>query len=169
MVIAVSEGIVDESGDYYSNMECLAGHDEFGHAQLSGSAKVVENILKKEFGRKTRSIELNVTQRCASHFASLTDLNDSVDIGKAGAEAALSGASGVVMGYSRNDDNTFSIVQNKVSDVANLEKKVPDNFIAENGCDVTQEFIDYCLPLIIGEPEIVTENGIPKHISLKLK
>lgn len=167
MVIAVSEGIKDENGEYFSNMECLAGHDEFGHAQLSGSAKVVEEILKKEFGRKTRSVELNVTQRCASHFASLTDLNDSVSIGKAGAEAALSGQSGVVMGYKRNDDNTFSIIQNKVCDVANLEKKVPDNFIAENGHDVTNEFIDYCLPLIMGEPEIVTENGIPKHISLK--
>ena len=46
VIVAVSEGIVDESGEYYSNMECLAGHDEFGHAQLSGSAKVVENILK---------------------------------------------------------------------------------------------------------------------------
>ncbi|MBQ7986508.1 MAG: 6-phosphofructokinase [Clostridia bacterium] len=168
MVIAVSEGIVDENGEYYSNMECLAGHDEFGHAQLSGSAKVVENILKKEFGRKTRSVELNVTQRCSSHFASLTDLNDSVSIGKAGANAALDGESGIVMGYSRNDDNTFSIIKNKVSYVANREKKVPDNFSAENGCDVTGEFIDYCLPLIIGEPEIVTENGIPKHISLKL-
>ncbi len=167
MVIAVSEGIKDETGNYYSNMECLAGHDEFGHAQLSGSAKVVEDILKKEFGRKTRSIELNVTQRCATHFASLTDLNDSVRIGKAGADAALSGESSIVMGYQRNEDNTFSIIKNKVCDVANLEKKVPDNFIAENGYDVTQEFIDYCLPLIIGEPEIVTENGIPKHIALK--
>lgn len=167
MVIAVSEGIKDETGNYYSNMECLAGHDEFGHAQLSGSAKVVEDILKKEFGRKTRSIELNVTQRCASHFASLCDLNDSVSIGKAGANAALEDKTGIVMGYKRNADNSFAIVENKVSDVANLEKKVPDNFICENGYDVTDEFIEYCLPLIIGEPEIVTENGIPKHISLK--
>ena len=167
MVIAVSEGIKDETGNYFSNMECLAGHDEFGHAQLSGSAKVVEDILKKEFGRKTRSVELNVTQRCASHFASLTDLNDSVAIGKAGADAALSGESGIVMGYKRNADDTFSIIRNKVSDVANLEKKVPDNYIAENGHDITDEFIGYCLPLIIGEPEIVTENGIPKHIALK--
>ena len=99
--------------------------------------------------------------------ASLTDLNDSVNIGKHGAMAALDNKSGIVMGFARNDDNTFSIVENKVCDVANLEKKVPDNFIAENGCDVTKEFIDYCLPLIMGEPEVVTENGIPKHISLK--
>ena len=167
MVIAVSEGIKDENGNYYSNLECMSSHDEFGHAQLSGSAKVVENILKKEFGRKTRSIELNVLQRCSSHYSSLTDLDDSVKIGFAGANAAMEEKSGIVMGFLRNDDNTFSIVENKVCDVANLEKKVPDNFIAENGHDVTQDFIDYCLPLIIGEPKIVTENGIPKHISLK--
>ena len=166
MVIAVSEGIKDENGVYYSNLECLASHDEFGHAQLSGSAKVVENILKKEIGVKTRSVELNVLQRCSSHFASLTDLDDSVEIGKAGANAALSDKTGIVMGYKRNDDSTFSIVENKVCDVANLEKKVSDNFITENGYDITDEFIDYCLPLIMGDPEIVTENGIPKHIAL---
>lgn len=166
MVIAVSEGIKDENGVYFSNLDCLASHDEFGHAQLSGSAKVVENILKKEIGVKTRSVELNVLQRCSSHFASLADLNDSVEIGKAGANAALSGKSGIVMGYERNSDNTFSIIEDNVSDVANLEKKVPDNFISENGYEITDEFIDYCLPLIMGEPEIVTENGIPKHIAL---
>ena len=166
MVIAVSEGIKDENGVYFSNLDCLAGHDEFGHVQLSGSAKVVENILKKEIGVKTRSVELNVLQRCSSHFASLTDLDDSIEIGKAGANAALSDKTGIVMGYKRNDDNTFSIIENKVCDVANLEKKVPDNFITENGHDITDEFIDYCLPLIMGEPEIVTENGIPKHIAL---
>ena len=89
-----------------------------------------------------------------------------MEIGKAGANAALSEKTGIVMGYKRNDDNTFSIIENKVCDVANLEKKVPDNFITENGHDITDEFIDYCLPLIMGEPEIVTENGIPKHIAL---
>lgn len=166
MVIVVSEGIRDENGVYYSNLECLSSHDEFGHAQLCGSAKVVENVLKSEFGVKTRSVELNVLQRCSSHFASLSDLDDSVKIGFAGANAALDGKTGIVMGFLRNKDNTFSITENNVENVANLEKKVPDSFISENGYDVSPEFIDYCLPLIIGEPEIVSENGIPKHISL---
>jgi len=116
-----------------------------------------------------RSVELNVLQRCGGHFTSLTDLNESEEIGKKAAESASFGKRGIVMGFLRTGDYKCDIIENKVSDVANLEKKVPDNFIAENGCDVTQEFIDYCLPLIIGEPEIVTENGIPKHISLKLK
>ena len=171
MVIAVSEGIKTPDGNYFSNMECLAGHDEFGHAQLSGSAKVVENILKEHFGRKTRSIELNVLQRCGSHFASLADLNESVKIGKAGAIAASEGKSGIVMGFERTNTKYYStrIIENQVCDVANLEKTVPDEFISSCGKDVTDEFIKYCKPLIMGEPIITTKDGIPKHIALKIK
>jgi len=171
MVIAVSEGIKTPDGEYFSNMECLAGHDEFGHAQLSGSAKVVENILKEHFGRKTRSIELNVLQRCSSHYSSLTDLDESIRIGKKGAIAAFDGKTGIVMGFKRRDTQDYhvDIIENKVKDVANLEKTVPDNYISACGKDVTQEFIDYCKPLIMGEPIVATKNGIPKHISIKLK
>lgn len=166
MVIAVSEGIRSESGDYFSNLQCDASHDEFGHAQLSGSAKVVENILKNEFGIKTRSIELNVLQRCSSHFSSLTDLDESVRIGKAGALAAVKGKSGIVMGFERISDYKVKIIENNVSDVANLEKTVPDCFITPEANDITDDFITYCRPLILGEPQIVTKDGIPKHIAL---
>ena len=166
MVIAVSEGIKDENGEYFSNMDCLAGHDEFGHAQLSGSAKVVENILKNEFKIKTRSIELNVLQRCGSHFASLTDLDESIKIGKAGALAASKGKTGIVMGFERTKEYGIKIIENNVSDVANLEKTVPDKYISKDANDVTSDFITYCRPLILGEPRIDTRNGIPKHIAL---
>ncbi len=166
MVIAVSEGIKDENGEYFSNMDCLAGHDEFGHAQLSGSAKVVENILKNEFKIKTRSVELNVLQRCGSHFASLTDLDESIKIGKFGALAASKGKTGIVMGFERTKEYSIKIIENKVSDVANLEKTVPDKYISKDANDVTPDFITYCRPLILGEPRIDTKNGIPKHIAL---
>lgn len=166
MVIAVSEGIKNEKGEYYSNLDCLEGHDEFGHAQLSGSAKVVEAILKKEFGIKTRSVELNVLQRCSSHFASLTDLDESIRIGKAGAIAASKGKTGIVMGFERTKEYSVKIIENNVSSVANLEKTVPDSYISEDANGVTADFITYCRPLIMGEPRVETRYGIPKHISL---
>lgn len=169
MVIAISEGIRHENGKYFSDSDCVSSHDEFGHAQLSGSAKVVESVLKDKFSVKTRSVELNVLQRCASHFSSLCDLDESVRIGKAGALAAADGKTGIVMGFLRTGEYSVDIVENKVANVANLEQKVPDKFIAESGHDVTKEFITYCRPLIMGEPEIITENGIPKHISIKRK
>lgn len=165
MVIAVSEGIKNENGEYFSNMACDTCHDEFGHAQLSGSAKVVENILKKEFGIKTRSVELNVLQRCSSHFSSLTDLDEAMKIGTAGALAASKGKTGIVMGFKRIAEYGVKIVENNVADVANMEKVVPDEFISTLCNNVTEDFIKYCRPLIMGEPEIKTENGIPKHIA----
>ncbi len=166
MVIAVSEGIKNENGEYYSNLDCHIGHDEFGHAQLSGSAKVVENILKAEFGVKTRSVELNVLQRCSSHFASLADLDESARIGKAGAIAASKGKTGIVMGFERTREYGVRIIENNVADVANLEKTVPDKYISASGNDITSEFLTYCRPLIMGEPIITTKYGIPQHISL---
>ncbi|HAL63522.1 MAG: 6-phosphofructokinase [Firmicutes bacterium] len=166
IVIAVSEGIKNENGEYYSNLDCNSGHDKFGHAQLCGSAKVIENIIKENFGIKTRSVELNVLQRCSSHFASLTDLNEAEMIGAFGAKSLLSGKTGITVGFERIKDYEIKPVINDVIKVANLEKTVPDSFIAKSGNDITEKALNYLRPLILGEPEIEIENGIPKHIAL---
>lgn len=165
IIIAVSEGLKDENNNYYS-AQTTAAHDIFGHAQLAGCARVLEELLKKEFGYKMRSVELNVLQRCCGHFTSLTDLNESEEIGKQAARRASLGESGIVMGFKRiKDDYECEIIENKVCEVANKEKLVPDEFINENSNDVTDKFIKYCKPLIEGEPQIIFENGLPKHIT----
>lgn len=166
IVIAVSEGIKNENGIYYSNLDCNSGHDKFGHAQLCGCAKIVENIIKENFGIKTRSVELNVLQRCSSHFASLTDLNEAEMIGSFGVKALLSGKTGVMAGFERIKEYEIGLKLNSVEDVANIEKTVPDSFISESGNDITETALEYLRPLIMGEPKIPTENGIPKHIAL---
>ncbi len=165
IIIAVSEGIKDENGEYFCNQECNSGHDIFGHAQLAGCGKVLEDFLGEEFGYKMRSVELNVLQRCAGHFTSLTDLNESEEIGRCAALSAAKGNTGLVMGFKRTGDYKCEIIENKVCDVANKERKVPDEYITADANDVTEEFIKYCKPLIMGESKIVTEDGIPKHIT----
>ena len=165
IIVAVSEGIRDENGKYYCESEA-SSHDIFGHAQLAGSAGVIAKFYKEQFNYKTRGIELNVPQRCGSHFASLTDLTESVSIGKAGANAAFSGKSGIMMGFMRKSDYSVEIVENNVSDIANIERRVTDDYIATSANDVTQKYIDYALPLIQGECTLITENGLPKHICL---
>ncbi len=164
IIIAVSEGLKDENGNYYS-AQTTSAHDIFGHAQLAGCAKVLEDFLKEEFGYKMRSVELNVLQRCGGHFTSLCDLNESEAIGKKAAECASDGKTGIVMGFNRVADYECEIIENKVSEVANKEKTVPDEFISENSNNVTDAFIKYCKPLILGNPELITEDGIPKHIT----
>lgn len=163
IIIAVSEGIRDENGEYYCNQEASA-HDIFGHAQLAGCAKVLEEFLSAEFGYKMRSVELSVLQRCGGHFTSLTDLNESEEIGRHAAQAADRGDTGYVMGFERIGDYLCRVIKNKVCDVANKERKVPDEYISESANDVTEAFIDYCSPLIAGTPQVIIENGIPKHI-----
>ena len=82
VVVAVSEGLKLSDGEYAAE-EFQSGHDDaFGHKYLSGIGKCLENIVRKEIGCKVRSIELNVMQRCASHMASKTDVDESVKIGE---------------------------------------------------------------------------------------
>ena len=50
--------------------------------------------------------------------------------------------------------------------MANKEKKVPLSWITEDGHDVTEEMMAYLRPLILGEPAMQYENGIPVHIEL---
>lgn len=164
IIIAVSEGIKDENGEYYCNEECNSSHDIFGHAQLAGCGKVLEKFLGDTFGYKMRSIEMSVLQRCGGHFTSRTDLDESVRIGKRAAHSAADGKTGVVMGFLRTGDYSCDIIENRVSDVANKEKKVPDEFINADSNDVTEAFIKYCKPLIEGENTTIMENGVPKHI-----
>ena len=164
IIMAVSEGLKDENGNYYS-AQTTASHDIFGHAQLSGCGKVLENFLKEEFGYKTRSVELNVLQRCSGHITSKTDLDESEKIGYCAAKTANSYKTGIVMGFERISDYECKIIENEVCDVANKEKTVPDEYISKDSNDVTDNFIKYCRPLILGNPDIITEQGIPKHIT----
>lgn len=164
IIIAVSEGLKNENGEYYS-ADSAAAHDVFGHAQLAGCAKVLEAILKDAYGYKMRSVELNVPQRAGGHITSLTDLNEARAIGNFAAKRALEGHTGVVMGFVRTGDYSIDIEEYDVSSVANAEKKLPEEFIADTENDVTEAFINYCRPLIMGEPKIITEDGLPKHVA----
>lgn len=164
IIIAVSEGLKNEKGEYYS-ADNAAAHDIFGHAQLAGCAGVIERILKTEYNYKMRAIELNVPQRAGGHITSLTDLNEARAIGKFGVNRAIEGNSGVVMGFVRTGDYKIEIEMHDVAGAANAEKKLPDDYIAASDNDVTAEFIKYCRPLILGEPKIIMEDGLPKHVA----
>ena len=107
VLVAVSEGIRFADGRYVG--EGLGGRkiDAFGHVALSGAGRVLEDLVKERLGCKVRSIELNLPQRCASHLASKTDIDESVGVGKAAVNAAIEGKTGVMMTINRNDDSKY--------------------------------------------------------------
>ena len=163
VIVAVSEGIVPTDRDYVKT-----GADAFGHTDNSGVAKYLEKCCAKRFGCKVRSIELNVMQRCSSHIASATDINESVRIGKAAVDCALTGDSGRMMCFRRisNEPYRVEVTSEDVALAANKEKFLPDNWITADRSDITMDALGYFLPLIKGEITPEYRNGIPIHFRL---
>jgi 6-phosphofructokinase 1 len=168
-MVAVSEGIHYADGSFVSEAKTSAT-DGFGHAQLGGLAAMLANIVKEKTGVKVRGIELSLLQRCGAHLASQTDIEESFMAGKTAVEAAVAGETDKMVGFEcvrENGEYTCKAKLFNLSDVANFEKKVPTEWITAEGNGVTQEFIDYALPLIQGENSRALENGLPRFAKLK--
>ena len=168
VVVAISEGIKVADGRFVCELGVEdAAIDAFGHRMMSGSGKYLENRIKAELkGVKCRSIELSTVQRCASHIASLTDIEDAFLAGGAAVKAACNGETGKVVILNRESSVPYKVSTDTrdVHGIANIEKTVPVEWITDGY--VTQEAIDYIRPLIQGELPPVMENGVPKFIRL---
>ena len=168
-LVAVSEGIHYADGSFVSEAKTSAT-DGFGHAQLGGLASMLADTVKNELGCKVRGIELSLLQRCAAHCASKTDVDESYMAGKAAVENAVAGKTDYMPGFQcTRDENGYKceIALLPLSEVANTEKKVPRDWINEEGNGVTQKFIDYAMPLIVGENVGPKVNGLPRFANLK--
>ena len=163
--MAISEGIKFADGRYVG--EGLGGRkiDAFGHVALSGAGRVLEELVKERIGCKVRSIELNLPQRCASHVASKTDIDESVGVGQAAVNAAIDGKTAVMMTINRAVSADYSVYYDcaDIAGIANGVKRVPAEYINEYGNHVTEKCVDYISPLIQGEVMPKYENGLPKH------
>lgn len=164
VIVAVSEGIHDKDGNYISATSAVA--DKFGHAQLSGTGKALESLVKDRMDIKVRSIELNVLQRCAAHISSRTDINESFALGQAAVKYAAEGMTAVMSTIKRvsNDPYQWIIEPENVSLIANQAKTIPLEWITPEKNDVTPEMEAYLRPLIIGEFSLQYKDGLPMYL-----
>ena len=168
-IVAVSEGVHYADGGFVSEAK-VAATDGFGHAQLGGLAAILAQVVKEETGAKVRGIELSLLQRCGAHLASETDIEESFMAGKTAVENAINGISGRMIGFERGIQDGKYACRTKLiplMEVANVEKKIPREWINEAGNYVTQDFIDYALPLIQGEPDLPKVDSLPRFVNLK--
>lgn len=165
-LIAVSEGISDEDGNF---VFAKGGKDHFGHSQLGGVAAKLSNIISRELNLPVRSVELSSTQRAAAHYQSLSDVNEAINVGKHAVHLALENKSNIMVGILRISDKPYQVkyIDLDLASCANFEKKIPDSMINFQGNGITQDFIDYALPLIQGEHEPKYNNGIQKFAKMK--
>lgn len=168
-LIAVSEGIHYSDGSFVSDAK-TSTTDGFGHAQLGGLSALLTELAKARTGAKCRGIELSLLQRCAAHLASETDIEESYMAGKAAVENAVIGVTDKMIAFERVVENGKYVCKTKLlplTEVANYEKKIPAEWINAEGNGVNQQFIDYALPLIQGEPKRVLVDSLPRFARLK--
>jgi 6-phosphofructokinase 1 len=171
VLVAVSEGIVDKNGTYISSYfsDTSKDKDAFGHSQMGGLASSLANFANAKINAKVRGIEFGLIQRCAAHMASETDVNEAYMAGEAAFKAAEAGETDKMVAFERVPGPNYECktVLVDLVDVANVEKKIPREWINEAGNGLLQPFIDYALPLIQGESKVPMEDGVPRFASLK--
>ena len=171
VIVAVSEGIKDKDGKYISEYgsDLAKSKDSFGHAQLGGLASTLANIVKEKTGAKVRGIEFSLLQRCAAHVGSLTDVNEAYLAGQSAVKYAVEGKTDYMVAFERAEGAEYKCNTKLINltEVANTEKKIPREWINKEGNGLTQDFINYALPLIQGESKPVLEDGLPRFAKLK--
>ncbi|MBQ7956321.1 MAG: 6-phosphofructokinase [Lachnospiraceae bacterium] len=170
VVIAVSEGVKTPEGRFVCELDGAGGEiDVFGHTQLSGCGAFLASYVQDRLGVKARAVELSTLQRAATHLASLTDIEEAVMAGEAAVSAALEGMSGVMVTLKRDSDMPYHCTTEvyDIHKIANIERKVPVEWIGKDGCSLRPEYEAYARPLILGELQPIYEGGTPKHLVRK--
>ncbi|MEY8523310.1 6-phosphofructokinase [Lachnospiraceae bacterium 38-10] len=169
VVIAVSEGVQIADGRFVCELGREVAVDAFGHKQMSGTAVILAQKVAEETGLKTRAIEFSTLQRAATHIASLTDINEAFQVGHDAVVAANEGKTGMMITLDRNGDDPYQCGTSAydIHAIANVERKVPDEWITADGTDLTGDFEKYGRPLIMGELMPLYVNGTPRHLVRK--
>ena len=167
-VIVVSEGAKYKDGRFLADAGTV---DSFGHKQLGGVAPRIADMISNKLGFKYHWAVSDYLQRSARHISSQVDLDHAYAVGKAAVEYASSGENAIMPIIVRKKNKPYSWEVGKValSKVANIEKKMPRNFISKDGFGITQSCKNYLSPLIQGEAWAPFEDGVIQTASLKNK
>jgi 6-phosphofructokinase 1 len=164
--VGVSEGLLNADGQLMAE---AGTRDAFGHAQLGGVGPVIAKIVKDKLNLKYHWAVADYLQRAARHIASKTDVEHAYAVGKAAVELALAGHNAVMPAITRTSDKPYrwKITIAPLDKVANVEKKLPRDFITRDGYGITAKARAYLAPLIRGEDPPPFKDGLPQYVRLK--
>jgi 6-phosphofructokinase 1 len=164
--VVVSEGVRGADGRFLSE---TGTRDAFGHAQLGGVAPMIAQLVKDRLGLKFHWAVADYLQRAARHIASATDVEQSYALGRAAVELALAGRNAVMPIIVRKSDEPYvwEIGEARLADIANVEKKMPREYIDASGYRITAACRRYMRPLIAGEDYPPYRDGLPDYVRLR--
>jgi len=163
--IVVSEGTQWPDGRFLAEQ---GTRDSFGHAQLGGAAPVVANLVKESLGYKFHWAVADYLQRAARHLASQSDVEQAYALGNRAVEMALEGKNAIMPAITRTSTTPYewTITEAPLSEVANVEKMMPNEYITEDGFGITEACKQYLYPLIEGESYPPYKNGMPQYATV---
>jgi 6-phosphofructokinase 1 len=165
--VVASEGAQTADGKFLSDQGL---RDAFGHAQLGGVAPLLADLVKKQTGFKVHWGVSDYLQRSARHVASATDLAQALAVGRSAVALALKGGNRLMAAIERTAQNPYAwrVGAVPLDQVANVERKMPADFIGADGFSITAKARRYLAPLIQGEAVTPYRDGLPVYARLKL-
>jgi 6-phosphofructokinase 1 len=165
-VIAASEGAAYADGKFLAD---AGTRDAFGHTQLGGVAPLVANMVREGLGYKYHWAVADYLQRSARHIASRVDVEQAYAVGKAAVELAVKGVNAVMPIIVRKSNRPYrwSIGHVPLAEVANKEKKLPPEYIRDDGFGITAACRRYLEPLVAGEAYPPYQDGLPAYVRIK--
>ena len=166
-LVVVGEGLVDKDGNYVATDS--ASTDAFGHAQLGGAGEYLKGLVEQQVGVKARTAKLGIAQRAAAHCSSKTDNDEAFLAGQAAVKAAIAGETDKMVVLVRGDTDHYTCETGlaPLNEIANGVKKLPTEWINEDGVSMNFQFFRYALPLIQGEVPVPYDNGLPLFARLE--
>lgn len=159
--VTVSEGIRRADGSLIQEKS----RDPRGYVQLGGAGSEVARLINSRLGYKFHWAIPDYMQRAGAHWLSATDREQAMAVGHAAVEYALDGHGGSMPAIRRLQDLPYrwDVTPIETAPIANLERRLPNRFVAADGLHVTQMACDYIRPLIMGEFAQPTVDGLPDY------
>jgi len=153
-VIVASEGVKNSNGKFLAESDSI---DAFGHSQLGGVAPYLADLINNKLKLKNHWAVADYLQRSATHLSSEVDRTHAYEVGKKAVQYAMKGLNGVMPVIKRKSSSPYKweIVPAPLTKIANVEKKLPAEFIAADGFGMTNKARQYFKPLIGGKSQVM--------------
>lgn len=142
--------------DRFSNVE-------FGAMGGTSAAMMLHRMIANKFGWRGEFQVCESLQMCAADRTTAGDIEEAVACGRRAVELAAEGVSGKMVSIVResNDPYRWSLGATPLAEVAVEAKPMPNEYINEQGNDITPACVEYLKPLIGPLPDYVRLEGVP--------
>lgn len=164
--LIVAEGVKDLQGSYLTSSHLK--YDALNRPKLGGASTYLKEQIEARFKVNVRVIEPSIWQRSSVTLASQVDFLEAYEVGQQAVNFMHEGKTNVMVGMNRREETNYDIDYSCIplSWIAGKEKTVPLTWYSPKRNKMTQQFIEYLLPLIQGEVRPKTKYGLPHYSSL---